>query len=480
MSSIVEQIREYEQQAAIIEPDAAQRAVLLDKVNTYTESFLDRLKDRPAYINSEERGKGILASPIAEQGMDIDAILHLYQKQVEEQGLSPVSGKFFGYIPPCSMYYSALGDYMAAIANEYVGDYSNCPGAVHMENQLLDWMAGLVGYPDTALGTLASGGSVAILTCIVTAREAFKLKARDYENAVVYLTEITHHAMSKGLHIAGMRECVQRNVPMDEKFRMRPDALAEMIKADREQGLTPWMVVGSSGTTDLGSVDQLDKIGEVAKQHELWYHIDGAYGAFFVLSDLVKDKFKGVELSDSIVMNPHKGLHTPFGLGAAIVKDGELLYKAHFHTANYMQDSFYNKDQVSPADVGPELTRHFRALRLWLPLKLIGVAPFRAMLNEKILLTRYAYEQINAIPGMEVGPEPELSIFAFRYVDTDDPDAFNKKLIEALREDGTIFLSSTVINGHYMIRFAILSYRTHKETIDIAVDTINRLKEQLL
>ncbi len=480
MSALIAQIRAYEQQAAIIEPDAEQRAVLLDKVTTYTEAFLERIKDRPAYVNTDERGRGIFASPIAEQGMAMDAVLALYQSQVEEQGLSPVSGRFLAYIPPCSMYYAALGDYIAAITNEYVGDYANCPGAVHLENQLLDWMAGLAGYPDNAKGTLASGGSLATLTCIVTAREAFRLKARDYEKAVVYMTGITHHAVIKGLHIAGMGECVQVNVPMDSAFRMCPDALAEMIDADRRRGLMPWMVVASAGTTDVGSVDPLAALGAVAKRHELWYHIDAAYGGFFVLSDLVKDKLADMALSDSVVMNPHKALHTPFGLGAALVKDGELLYQAHFCTANYMQDSFYNKDEVSPADVGPELTRHFRALRLWLPLKLIGVAPFRAMLSEKLLLARYAYEQIKAMPGMETGPPPALSIFVFRYVAVADADGFNKKLLEAIRADGTILLSSTLLGGHYMIRFAVLSYRTHKETIDLAIAVIDRLVATLL
>ena len=253
MRALLDQIREYEQAAAAIEPDAGQRAELLEKVRTYTEAFLERIKTRPAFVHHADRGKGIYDSPIGEQGMDIEPLLRLYQSQVEEQGLSPASGRFLAYIPPCSMYYSALGDYIAAITNEYVGDYSNCPGAVLMENQLLDWMAGLVGYPDTAKGTLASGGSLAILTCIVTAREARELKAREYGKAVVYGTDILHHAMTKGLHIAGMGECVRRTVAMDESFRMCPKSLEKAIQADKEQGLRPWLVAASAGTTAASS-----------------------------------------------------------------------------------------------------------------------------------------------------------------------------------------------------------------------------------
>jgi len=162
-------------------------------------------------------------------------------------------------------------------------------------------------------------------------------------------------------------------------------------------------------------------------------------------------------------------------LGAALVRDGEYLYRAHYYTADYLQDRAYHKQEVSPADVSVELTRHFRALRLWLPLKLIGVAPFRAMLSEKLLLARYAYRRLQSAPGFEVGPEPELSIFVFRYVDVPgDVDEFNRKLVERLRRDGTIFLTSTLIDGVYMIRFAILSYRTHIDTIDLAVDVLRR------
>jgi aromatic-L-amino-acid/L-tryptophan decarboxylase len=474
MNTLLEQIKEYEEQSRVIEPGADQRRELFEKVNDYTEGVLDTIKEKKAYRHNKAMGRGLLDSPISEQGIDMDTILNLYRENVEEQGMNIVSGKFMGYIAPCSMYYSALGDYIAAITDPFIADFSSSPGGVQMEKMLLSWMAELVGYGDGTLGNLASGGSMATLICIVTAREAHKLKARDYERAVVYSTELTHHCFRKGLHVAGMGECVQRSVAVDEQYNMDADALAECIVKDRKQGLLPWLVVGSTGTTDLGNIDPLDAIADVAAEHKLWFHVDGAYGGFFLLSELVKDKFKGVERSDSIVMNPHKTLYTPFGLGAAIIKNGELLYKAHHHTARYLQDNYMEQDELSPADLGPELSRHFRALRLWLPLKLIGVEPFRAALSEKILLTRYAYERMQAQDGFEMGPYPELSTFAFRYLPGEgDVDDFNRRLIAELRKDGRIFLSSTVLDDKYMIRVNVLSYRTHLETMDLAIDVIN-------
>lgn len=474
MKALIEEIKKYEEQSSVIEPGADRRQELLEKVNNYTEGFLASIKEKNAFTYNEEMGKGLLDSPISEQGIDMDSILDLYRENVEEQGMTIVSAKFMGYIAPCSMYYSALGDYIAAITDPFTSDFSSCPGGVRMEKMLLDWMADLVGYGRDTQGNLASGGSMATLICIVTAREAHKLKARDYEKAVVYSTKLTHHCVRKGLHVAGMGECVQRYIEVDEQYNMKADALADCIEKDQAQGLLPWLVVGSTGTTDLGNIDPLDAIADVASKHKLWFHVDGAYGGFFLLSDLVKDKFKGVERSDSIVMNPHKTLHTPFGLGAALIKNGELLYKAHHHTASYLQDNYLEQDELSPADLGPELSRHFRAMRLWLPLKLIGVEPFRAALSEKILLSRYAYERMRDQGGFEMGPYPELSTFAFRYLpDTGGVDDFNKNLITELRKDGRIFLSSTVLDGKYMIRVNVLSYRTHLETMDLAIDVIN-------
>jgi len=360
MNERLNQIKKYAAEAAGIEPGAERRHELLQEVNQYTEGFLESIHARNAYTQDGPNGQGLVDAGIGEHGMDMDSILTLYRENVEAQGMNIVSGKFMGYIAPCSMYYSALADYIAAITDPFSGDFSASPGAVQMEKVLLQWMTEFIGYPKSTQGSLASGGSLATLTCIVTAREAHELKARDFEKTVVYVTELTHHCFKKGLHLAGMGECIVRYVAMDTAYRMQPEALAACIKDDQQQGLRPWLLVGSAGTTDLGSIDPLDALADVAKAHGLWFHVDGAYGGFFLLSDLVREKFKGVERSDSIVMNPHKTLYTPFGLGVALIRQGDLLYKAHHYTASYLQDNL-TQDEVSPSDLGPELTRHFRS-----------------------------------------------------------------------------------------------------------------------
>lgn len=477
--ALLPEIEMYRAGAASLEPDAAKRHQLLQAVEDYTEKMLANLDGRPAYT-SGVTGAGLLDSPIAESGMPVEEVLELFRKNVDEPGLAPISDRFLAYIPPGANYYSALGDFLAAVTNKFSGEAASSPGAVRMEHQLLRWMCDLVGYPDSAMGNLTSGGSMGILSAVVTAREAFNLKARHFHEAVVYATAHTHHSLKKALHIAGMGECVVREVQRDDRYRMDAADLDRCITADRNRGLKPWLVAGSSGTTDLGSIDPLAALADVAARQELWFHVDGAYGGLFVISDLVRDSFNGIERSDSLVMNPHKPLQIPFGVGAILVREGELLFKAHFHTASYLQDNLLQRDLVSPANLGPELTRHFRALRIWLPLKLIGVAPFRAALNEKILLTRYAYARMREWEEFELSPPPDLTVFAFRYVPRrGDADAFNRELLLALRDDGTILLSSTVIDGKYMIRFAVLSFRTHLHSIDLALDIIRDKAKEL-
>jgi glutamate/tyrosine decarboxylase-like PLP-dependent enzyme len=342
-----------------------------------------------------------------------------------------------------------------------------------MENMLVDWMASIVGYPMESVGNLTSGGSIANLTGIVTAREAQKIGAREIEKSVIYLTKHAHHSVDKAIRIAGLRESVIRYVPMDERYRMNAGAFGDLVAADKKAGLHPWLVIASAGTTDAGAVDPMTEIGEIAELHNLWFHLDGAYGAFFVLCDEGKKILKGMERSDSLVMDPHKGLFLPYGTGAVLVKDRRKMFDAHYYLANYMQDTVHSRDEVSPADLSPELTKHFRGMRMWLPLKLAGVAPFRAGLEEKILLARYFYDELSRIDGFELGPYPDLSVVTFRYIPKKgDPKAFNERLVREIHRDGRVFMSSSMIEGKFIVRLAVLAFRTHLQTIDLALEVL--------
>lgn len=470
-----ERIRQLESAGRVLNPDAAKRAEMLAEVNRYAESFLSGLPGGRAFVITEDMGSGLLNSPIAEDPIDLGEALHLFDENVIRPGVNIGSLGTMAYIPASTLYAASLGDFLAAVTNRYAGMYFAAPGAVRMERMLLRWMADFLGYPETSAGDLTSGGSIASLVGIVTAREAHNLTGVDYRRAVVYLTEQAHHSIDKALRIAGLRECIRRYIPLDRAFRMQVEALEMAIQADRRAGLIPWLVVANAGTTDTGAVDPLESIAGITEANDLWLHVDGAYGAMFALCESGRAKLHGIERSHSLILDPHKGLFIPLGSGAVLVRDGADLLRAHYFDARYMQDRdmFAAGDDVSPADLSPELSRHFRGLRLWLPLKLLGVAPFRAALEEKLLLARYFYEEMRGAAGFEVGPEPDLSIVVYRYLPKrGDPDEFNRKLIEAVVRDGRIFISSTMIDGVFTLRLAVLAHQTHLDTIDLALDIL--------
>ncbi len=479
MQELESQLAGLELIARQLEPDAGLRKKYNEQVLDYANAFLETLPGLKTF-RPGVGGELLNAMPVTEQPYAMEQVLQTLATDVDTPGINPASGGHLGYIPGGGQYYAALGDYLADVFNRYSGVAYASPGAVQLEKSLLRWMADMVGYPAGAAGDLTSGGSMANLMGVVAAREAAELKGRQLENSPIYLTAQTHHCVDKAIRIAGLGECPRRMIPMDAGFRMDTEALAATIQKDRNAGLKPWLIVGSAGTTDTGSVDPLAEIADIAAFHGIWFHVDAAYGGFFMLSEHSKDALKGIEQSDSVVIDPHKGLFLPYGSGAILVRDGAALHKAHYYDANYMQDARADEQDLSPADLSPELSRPFRGLRMWLPLMLCGLAPFRAALDEKLLLARYFHRKLSALPGWEVGPEPELSVVTYRYLPrSGDPDEFNRKIVQAIHDDGRVFVSSTVINGHFVLRLAVLHFRTHREQVDLLLELLEYHSKRL-
>lgn len=477
---LIRRIRELERAAAPLEPDAMQRLALREAVVAHAEAFLARLPTTPPFQNDTGPAAELARHRPVEEPAALEELLQLYRRSVEDTGLKASSPGHLAYIPGGGLYASALGDYLAAVTDEYAGVRFAGPGAVEMENLLLRWMADLAGYPAGARGNLASGGSIANLIAVVTAREAHGLRCADIPQTVVYLTAQAHHCLERALRIAGLGECVLRRVATDSRHRMDLVALRQAIADDRAAGLRPWLVLAAAGSTDVGAIDPLEPIGRIAAAEKLWYHIDAAYGGFFLLCPEARAQLRGLELSDSLVMDPHKSLFIPYGLGAVLVRDGALLARAHDYHAHYLQDAVANSPVAdSPADLSPELSKHFRGPRLWLPLLLHGVAPFRASLQEKLFLTRYFHARVRSM-GFEVGPEPQLTVSTYRWLPKHgDPDAFNEALVGAIHRDGRVFVSSTRIAGSYFLRLAVLSFRTHLPTIELALQVLGEKVAEL-
>lgn len=470
MKKLIDKILALENISKELEPTEKERNLLNQEVQSYANTFIETLKTKPAF--SEGRVNNTKLKMSAHK-QSLTTLLASYASEVADQGIKPASGGHLGYIPGGGIYTAALADFLAAFTNEYAGMYFGSPGAVTIENELLDWMKGIFGFPKEAIGNLTSGGSIANLIALTAARDKHQVKNEKITKSVIYMSPQVHHCIHKAIRIIGLEDVQVRLLKLDTLSKIDSKALRKTIEQDLRDGLHPFMIIASAGTTDTGAIDPLQEIGGIAKQHNLWYHIDGAYGGFFILCDEKKELFKGIEMADSLVIDPHKSLFIPYGLGAVLIKDKEAVFHSHHYTANYMQDAIMDM-QINPADVSPELTKHFRGLRLWLPLQLHGLEPFVACLDEKLLLTTYFRNLLGDI-GFKLGPEPDLSVSYFWYpVEGVDENAFNEKLMEFMHQDGSVFLSSTRIEDKFVIRMAILSFRTKITTIDNAIVMIKK------
>lgn len=449
------------------------RTAMFQQASDYANSFIGGLHNGRGFQQKHPDGL-----EIRDQPTPFHELLQQYQTTVVENGINAASPKHLGYIPGGGIYTSAIADFIVAVTNPFASAYYASPGAAAMENEVVEWLKQTFSFPGEAVGCLTSGGSTSTQIALTAARDKFNIKNERVVSSVVYMSEHVHHSTQKALRIIGLEDVIIRYVPLDDQHRIQPETLAELVKQDLTAGLRPFLIIATAGTTDTGSIDPLQAIADIAEQHNLWFHVDGAYGGFFILTSK-KNAFKGIERADSLIIDPHKSLFLPYGVGAVLVKDAAAVLHSHYYTANYMQDGNTAELVQSPANLSPELTKHFRGFRVWLPLQLHGMKPFVACLEEKLLLVQYARTRLLAL-GFSVGPEPDLSVSYFWYPFSLNADEMNKQLMDEIHADGSVFLSSTIINNRFVIRIAILAFRTKRETIDEATAMIERCLNRVL
>ena len=265
-------------------------------------------------------------------------------------------------------------------------------------------------------------------------------------------------------------------MPSDERFRLRPGPLAEAIRADRVAGMTPFLVVGSAGTTNTGAVDDLEALADLAAAENLWFHVDAAYGGFFVLTERGRARLAGIDRADSLVLDPHKGLFLPYGTGCLLVRDAAALHRTHHVEADYMPQFQSEPDLVDFCEISPELSRDFRGLRVWLPLKMHGLGAFRAALDEKLDLAEWACGELEKLDDVEVVARPQLSIVAFRLapagLDREATNRLNRDFLERINARRRVFLTATTLDGRFVLRICVLSFRTHRERMEQCLEDI--------
>ena len=415
--------------------------------------FLDGLPDQPV-ANTEGGRKlaGRLIEPCPETGVPFSRLLAQITDQIVPISLNTASPGYLAFIPGGGLPHAAVADLITGVTNRFTGIWMPAPGLVQTEIAVLRWMCEWVGYGREAGGSLTSGGSLATLSAFVAARD------RGFRR--VYCTELVHHCAQKAAHVAGLPVTV---LPMDPEYRLAPASIPDQ----------PGIVVASAGTTALGNVDPLTELAD-ACEGKHWLHVDGAYGGCFVLTERGRQILAGIERADSIVLDPHKGLFLPYGTGALLVKDRQALREAFASQASYLPDPIEGDDFWDFADLGPELSRPTRGLRLWLPLKMHGVGAFRDALDEKLDLAQDAAERVGALPHVRMIAGPELSLFAFRVEPPGhpDPDGLTRRVLARVNQRQRVFLTGATVQGRFVGRACILSFRTHQDRIDALVDDL--------
>lgn len=461
-----------------LEPGREEISELIEMTAQRVVTYLTTLPTQPASDFSEAAEVArSLVEPLPTNGRPYAELLALLFDRVIPKGCNTNSPGMFSYVNGGASIHGAIADLITSATNPYVGYWAAAPALVQLEHTVVRWLAELVGLGEGAGGVLLSGGSLANLGALVTARKA--MLDGDPRAGTVYASDQIHHSVAKALMVAGFPDDALRVVPSDAAYRVRIDALGARIREDRQAGRIPFCVVGSAGTTNTGAVDDLCELAALARRERLWFHVDAAYGGCFALTERGKAALRGIEQADTVTLDPHKSLFSPFGTGCLLARDPNALRRAHELHSDYIDgviDTGEHASTANFADLSPELSRGMRGLRLWLPLKLLGANVFRAALDEKLDLARYAADRIAAMPGFELVARPELSILAFRAFRTGlssiELDQLNRDVLERVNARRKVHLSATSLGGRFTLRICVLSLRSHAEAVETCLDEL--------
>ncbi|WP_194911652.1 pyridoxal phosphate-dependent decarboxylase family protein [Catenulispora rubra] len=471
-----------------LEPDRAAMAemggLVLDRVLDHVESLPDRPAGNPVDPRLTADLVESFLSPPPEAAGDLRALLDRLDGAVD-CALETSGPGYLAYVPGGGLYSSALAEFYARGINKYGSFAFAAPALVALEEGILRWIArDVCGLPDGSTGLLTTGGSMATFSAVVAARH--DRLGEDLADGTVYVTAYTHHSVAKACRLAGISARNIRTVPCTDDLRMDMTAAAAMIGADRAAGLRPFLLVGSAGTTDAGTVDPLPAMADLAAREDLWLHVDGAYGGFFRLTERGRRRLAGTERADSVTLDPHKTLFLPFGTGTLVVRDPAKLYAAHDGTGNYLQEVVSAGGLPNYAHMGPELSHEIRGLRAWIPLHLHGVSAFRDALDEKLDLAEQVHDVLSGISALEVPWRPDLSTVAFRVrsrsssaAALEEADQATRDLLARINDDPGVLLSSTVTHGRQTIRVCVLGHHTHADRIDEVLELIAAQAKQL-
>jgi aromatic-L-amino-acid decarboxylase len=461
---------------------------LIDQIAALLESVSDRPVTRDESPSAVRDALG-LNGPLPQEGEDPAVLLDGLARTIADHSLFNGHPRFFGYITASPAPIGMLGDLLASALNPNVGGWLLGPAASEIEGQTVRWIAELIGYPTDCGGLLVSGGNMANFVCFLAARAAgarWDVRAEGVNDGSrpalrCYASAETHTWIQKAADLTGIGTAGTRWIPTDDRLRMDVAVLAERLAADKAAGDLPFIVVGTAGSVSTGAVDPLVEIGSLCREQGVWFHVDGAYGGFAAAVPDASVDLRALADADSVAVDPHKWLYAPLEAGCALVRDAEALRRAFSYHPPYYH---FEEKATNYVDFGPQNSRGFRALKVWLALRQAGASGYRRMIGEDIALSRAMADAVVAHPELELVTQ-ELSITTFRYVPADlrgddsqaardYVDTLNRALLDALQRGGEVFVSNAVISGRYILRACIVNFHTSLTDVQAVPDIVVR------
>jgi aromatic-L-amino-acid decarboxylase len=464
--------------------------------------YLGTIRDRRLYPSTNSRQiREQLDSSLPEEPTNFDELLHTFRDTLIELSRHNGHPRMFGYVQAPGTAIAALADLLASALNANLTAWRSAPAAVELERLTIAWINQIIGFNRNAAGLFVSGGSMANMAALAAARRA-KAPAQIQDKGAhrcaqalrVYASEETHHSVAKAAAMLGIGRDNVRLISVDERYKINLDQLVAAIEEDRAAGHLPICVVANAGTVATGAFDPLRQISEIARRFNLWLHVDGAYGGFAAVAPSARPLFASIEEADSVALDPHKWLYLPVDCGCILYRDPEAARAAFAHEAEYTRVIGQEADEAFAFwDYGPELSRRFRALKVWMLLKGVGLQALSEAIEKDLVCARHFEKLVKNSDDFEMLASVELSIFCFRHLPArlkralaaaspsereeieQQLDAHNERLLLALQRDGSSYLSNARLRGRFSLRGCVMNYRTTLRDMEILLDDLRRV-----
>ncbi|MEO9483805.1 MAG: aminotransferase class I/II-fold pyridoxal phosphate-dependent enzyme [Ekhidna sp.] len=460
---------------------------LLNKTSELVLHQHDNMEEKKAYhYFAQAEVESWFDEGLPEESLAPERVLDLFKEKVMDTATNNLGPYMYAYVMAGGSQMSLLAEKLTATINQNVGKWHLGPAVSEIEKRVVQWAGELTTFGKNSGGVMVSGGSAANLAGLTVARNIFfeKLKIREkglfgIKAFTVYASTEVHGCIDKSMEELGIGTDQLRKVAVNDDFTIDLDALKEAIEKDKADGFTPFCVVGTAGTVNTGAIDDLTALAEIAKEHELWFHIDGAYGGLPACLDSIQKEYKGIELADSLALDFHKWMYQTFEAGCLLVNDFSILQRTYYKRASYLDTKLEDQGRTNFNEYYFQLTRNAKAVKVWMSLKTYGMQKLRTMIQKDIDLTHYLADKVDKADDFDLKSTSYLAVACFRFTNrlTDETaiEELNRKLIPALERDGRVFITGTTINNQFVIRACLINHRMHEGTVDYLVKVIREV-----